>query len=118
MCAKLEQNLVHLEGGREGLDEDGTTNGPVGHANVRLREVENVVPETRFEVVLHLREVVVRSASALDEFLSIVEEVETEVEQRSRHGRVVDSYAWLVKVPSSRTRTESFSKLYTHMDAN
>lgn len=81
------------------------------HADVRLREDEDVVPESRLQIVLHLREVEVRSEPALHEFVGVVVEVDREVEQGSRYGLVVDSDAGLVKVPSSGSvHAEQISK--------
>jgi len=73
----------------------------VGHADVTLREDKDVIPEAGFEVVFHLWEVEVGSQTALDEFVRVVVEVEGKVEERSRHGLVIDCYARFVKVPSS-----------------
>ena len=100
---ELEQDFLHLERRRECLDEDRGADGAVRHADVRLREVEDVVPETSLEVVLHLREVEVRPEPALDELVRVVEEIKREVEQRPRDRRVVDGNAGLIQMPSTRT---------------
>jgi hypothetical protein len=55
---QLVNDLVHLERGSDRLDEDGRTNRAARDAEVVLRETEDVVPETRFQVVFHLREAV------------------------------------------------------------
>ena len=96
MCTELEQNLIHLERSGKGFDKHGSPDGTMLHANVGLREVEDVIPEARLEIVFHLRQVEVRSASALDELVRVVEEVETKVEQRCRHGCIVDGEARLI----------------------
>ena len=73
VLAELKQDLLHLERGGERLDQHGSADGSVLHADVRLREVEDIVPEPRFLVVLHFGEVEVRARAARDElFLAIV----------------------------------------------
>lgn len=96
---ELIDDLVHLEGGSDGLDEDGGTDGTAGHADVVLSQVDGVVPEAGFEMGLHLGEVEVRTETPLHGLEGIVEEVETEVEERSGHGLAIDSDVLLKKVP-------------------
>ena len=73
------------------------------HSNIRLREVEDIVPETSLEVLLHLREVKVRAKAALDELVRVVEEVKGEIEERPGDRGVVDRYTRLVQMPSTGT---------------
>ena len=61
VLTQLEQDLLHLERSRERLDEHRRADRAVLHADVRLRKVEDVVPEARLEVVLHLGKVEVRA---------------------------------------------------------
>lgn len=100
---QLEEDLLHLEGSREGLNEDGTTDCSSGDANVGLGEVEDVVPETGLTVVLHFGKVEVGTESTSDLLFCIVEEEEGEIEDGGGDGGVVDSETGLVKVPSSGT---------------
>lgn len=90
MLLELKEDLVHLEGSGDGLDEDGAADGASGHAQRILTELEDVVPETSFEVVLHLGQVEVRAKASLDELFSVVEEVKTEIEQATGDGLAVD----------------------------
>jgi hypothetical protein len=60
VLAQLEQDLVHLERGRQRLDQDRGANRAARHADGLLGEGEDVVPQPRLEVVLHLRQVEVR----------------------------------------------------------
>ena len=103
MLPELEQDLLHLEGSRKSLNQHCATDGSVRQANVRLREVEDVVPETGLLVVLHLGKIEVRSEATSDELLGVVEEVESKVEDSSRNGLVVDENTRLLKVPSTGT---------------
>ena len=52
MLAQLVEELVHLEGRRERLDEARRAHGAARDAEVRLRREEDVVPEAALEVGL------------------------------------------------------------------
>ena len=60
MLAQLVEDLVHLEGGEYGFDEDRGLDGTPGHAQLVLGQLEDVVPEPGLEVALHLGQVEVR----------------------------------------------------------
>jgi hypothetical protein len=85
VVAQLPQDLVHLERGREGLDEDGGADRPAREPEPVLGQDERVVPEPRLAVALQLREVEVGPAPPLEETAAVVEDVEPEVEQAPRH---------------------------------
>ena len=103
MVPQLKENFLHLESGGDRLDKDGRADGVVSHADVGLREVEDVVPETSLLVVFHLGKIEVRTESASYELLGVVEEVERKVKQGAGHGSVVDGHSGLVQMPSART---------------
>lgn len=104
VISQLEEDFFHLERSRKSFDENSSTDCVMGHANVRLREEEDVVPETRLEVVLHLGQVKVWTSPRLDEFLCIVIEVESKIKDGARDGRIVDSDTRFVEMPAARTR--------------
>lgn len=101
MLAQLIDELLHLKGSHDGLDETSTTDGSTGHANVVLGEVEDVVPEAGLEVGLHLGEVEVWADTDLDRFLGVVEEVESEIEEGTGSDLTVDEDVLLIQVPST-----------------
>lgn len=103
VVAQLVNDFVHFKGGEDGLNQDGTTDGATGHANVVLGEIEDVVPETGLKVALHLGEVEVRAEAATLGLGGIVEKVQAKVEQAARHGLTVDGNVLLVKVPATGT---------------
>jgi len=80
VVAELEQDLLHLKGGRQGLDEDGGTDGVVRHADVGLGEQEDVIPETSFEVMFHLGKIEVRAEATVHQLLGVVVKIEGKVE--------------------------------------
>jgi hypothetical protein len=96
-------NLIHLKSSSDGLNQNSSTDGPPGHANVVLSEVEDVIPESGLEVGLHLGEVEVRTVAASNQLLGVVEEVETKIEQAAGDRLALNSEVLLVKVPASST---------------
>ena len=74
---------------------------PRGDAEPILRVHEDVVPESRLEVRLELREVEVAPVAAV-----VAEEVEPEVEQRAGHRRAVDLEMALLEMPAARADEE------------
>ena len=106
MVSQFKENLFHLEGGRQRFDKDGCPDCIMRNANVGLGKEEDVIPKTRLEIVLHFREVKVRSRAALNELFCIVEEIESKVKQRTGHGFVVNGHPRFVEVPASGTVTQ------------
>lgn len=126
MFPELVNDFVHLERSRDSFDEDGSTNASTRYSEKILRHAEDVVPETSFEVVFHLGEALerehrfkisktsstfkreqdvleVRSVASSEKLFGIVEEVETEIEDRTRHRLTVYKNVVLVEVPSTCT---------------
>jgi hypothetical protein len=123
------QNLLHLERCRDGLDQDSRPDRSVGESNVSGGKGEDIVPQPvravsqrvsdwnsysqrgmngligspSFQVVLHLGQVKVRPAAPLDQLVSVVEEVESEIEHGSGQGFSIDLNSGFVQVPSSWT---------------
>lgn len=83
MVPQFEKNFLHLERSREGLNENGSTDRVMRHANIGLGKDKDIVPETRFKIVFHFREVKVWPRPALHEFMCIVIEVQGKVENGS-----------------------------------
>ena len=81
MIAQLVQNLFHLECREDRFDEHGRADGAAWNSNSLLCEIEDIVPQTRFEMALHLRQVEVGATATIDQRLCIVEEVHSEIEQ-------------------------------------
>jgi hypothetical protein len=65
VVAQLVKDLIHLEGGQDGLDQDGASDRSGGDAQLLLGEDEYLVPQSGFEVILQLRQVEVRPAAAI-----------------------------------------------------
>jgi len=71
-----------------------------------LRVEEDLVPQPRLEVRLHLRQVEVGAAAAAHELPRVVEEVHPEVEERPGDGPAVDDEVRLGEVPPPRAHEQ------------
>lgn len=103
VLSELVDDLVHLKGGENGLDQNGTSDGSSGHADPVLRELEDVVPESGLKVGLHLGEVEVRASASSNGLLGVVEEVQTEIKETTGDGLAINKEVGLIKVPASRS---------------
>ena len=99
---QLVQDFVHLERGRQRFDEDGGLDRAVRNAEGLLRVDEDVVPEARFLVAFHLRQIEIGAGAGSDLLLRIVEEVEREIENAAGHRLAVDLDMRFFKVPAAR----------------
>ena len=102
MIPQLEEYLFHLESSRQRLDQHSSSDCVVRHADVRLGEQEDVIPETRFKVMLHFREIKVRARASFDEFLGVMVKVKSKIKERAGHGSSIDGYARFIEMPASR----------------
>lgn len=99
--------LIHLERSQDGLDEHGAPDRPSGNSQEVLSEIEDVVPQSSFQVRFHLRQIEVRTGSSLDQFVGIVIEVQAEIEQTGRDRLAINRKMLLVQMPASRSNDES-----------
>lgn len=106
VVSQFINDLVHLKGSSDGFNEDGTSDSASRHTYVVLSSVEDVVPQTSFQVRLHLGEIEVWASASLDELMGIVEEVETKVKQTAGDWLSINSEMLLIKVPASSTGNE------------
>ena len=81
MLAQFVKNFVHLERGRNRLDEHRRANRSLRNAELVLRQLEGVIPNARLEMALHFRQIKIRTASARDQLFRVVKKEEPEVEQ-------------------------------------
>ena len=84
VLAQLVEDLVHLERGEHRLDQHRGLDRALRDAELALRGDEDVVPQPRFEVALHLGQVEIGAGVAGEQRLRVVEEVEREIEDRRR----------------------------------
>ena len=66
-----------------------------------LRADEDVIPQPRLKVALHLGQVEVGAAAARQQFLGVVKEVEAKVEEGARHRLAVDEHVLFFKMPAA-----------------
>ena len=106
VIAQLVEDLVHLEGGGQRLDQDCGADGPARQAESLLRSDEDVVPQPRLEVRLDLGQIEVWPRAALDHRPRVVEEAEPEVGERGGDGLALHEDVLLVQVPAARPHQE------------
>ena len=103
MIAQLVENLVHLEGGQDRLDQHGGLDRADRQPQLLLGHHEDVIPEPGLLVALELGQVEVGSGAPVQQSLGVVEEVEPEVEERAGDRLPVDRDVPLVQVPATGT---------------
>src|SRR5438093_3284400 len=97
------EDFVHLESGEDGLNQNSSADGRTAYAQFVLREAENIVPQTRFQMALHLGQVKVWPGSFADQLLRVVEEVEAEVEERTGNRLAVHTEMSFIQMPTAWT---------------
>ncbi len=102
VIAELEQDLLHLERGRDGLDQHGGADRPVRDAEPLLGVAEHLVPQPRLEMALQLRQVVVRPVAVVQQQLGQVVGMQPEVDQGPDAPPAVDQHVGLGQVPAAR----------------
>ncbi len=106
MVAQLPEDLVHLEGCEDRLDEDRRADRPGRELQLLLRGAEDVVPEPRLQMALHLGKVEVGPGPAREQAARVVKEVKTEVEEARRDRPAIDAQVRLVEMPAARADHE------------
>ena len=101
VVAELPEDLLHLEGGGQGLDQEGGADRPVRDVEGPLEEAEEPVPPPRLEVVLDLGDVVLGGLVLVDQRRGGVEDREREVHQAAGHRLAVDPEVGLGEVEAA-----------------
>jgi hypothetical protein len=113
VLAQLVEDLLHLEGRHDRLDQAGGADGAARDAERLLAGDEDVVPQPRLEVALHLGQVEVRPEALVDGDLAAGRQVHAEVEQAAGHRLAVDQDVPLgrcqPRLRTTRVATSSFS---------
>ena len=102
MFAQLVENFVHLKGGRDRLDQHRGADRALRNAELILRQLEDVVPDARFEMALHFRQVKIRAAAARDQLLRVVKKVESKIEKPAGDRLAIDEQVLLDQMPATR----------------
>ena len=97
VLAQLVKNLVHLEGGRDGLDEHRGAQPAPRQVKGVLGEAEHVVPQPSLKMAFHLGQVEERASP-----LGAVEGVEAEVDQARREPILAHEQVFLAQMPAAR----------------
>ena len=103
VLAQFVENFVHFERGENGLDQHGGADRAARNAQLVLREAEHIVPQARFEMAFHLRQIEVRAGASIEQLFGVVKEEQAEIEQRAGDRLAVDQEVLLVQMPAART---------------
>ncbi len=106
MVLQLIEDFVHLEGGRQRLDEDGRLDRAGRQAEQRLRLDEDIVPQTRFEIAFELRQIEIGAGASGQRCLGIEEDIEAEVEQRAGDDFAIERRVGFIEMPAARPDDE------------
>ena len=106
MFAQLEEDLVHLEGRGQGLDQAGRADRAARQAERPLRVQEDLVPQARLEVALQLGEIEVGPGATTQQLGRVVEEEEAEVDEGAGHVATGDAQVPLRQVEPARTHNQ------------
>src|SRR5271163_1683468 len=102
MISQFINELFHFKGGRDRFNETSPANRPTRHTDPILRNTENIIPKAGFEMTFHLGEVKVWTCAGLDEFVGIVEEIETEIKDAAGDRLTINDKVFLIEMPTSR----------------
>src|SRR6185295_4827500 len=111
MFAQFVKDFLSLERGENRFDENRCANRAAWNLQRVLREIENVVPEPRFEVALHLWQIKIGPAATLEQFAGVVKEKEPESEQAAGNRFAIQEQVFLRPMPTTRTHQQRRSFL-------
>ncbi len=101
MIPEFEEDLLHLEGGLDRLDEHGGADGAAGESEFILGPHEHLGPQASVAGSLELGEVEVGAGPCGEGGVGVVEDADPEVEQRSGDRVAIDREVHLVEVQPS-----------------
>ena len=81
MIAQFIENLIHLVGAQDGLNQYRGADGASRNAHCILGKVEYVIPKAGFQMTLHLGQIEIGPGSNRHLLLHVMEEVQAEIEQ-------------------------------------
>ena len=103
---ELVEDLLHLEGGENVLDQHRWADAAVRDVQPFLRVVEHVIPQPRFQVRLELGQVVVRPGAVALLRDPVVVDGEAEIEKTARDGLAVHQNVPFHEVQASGPHAE------------
>src|SRR6201988_3157212 len=101
MVPQFVENFVHFKCGENRLDQDGCPYAALRDAQLFLRKHKNIVPQSRFEMALELRQVEIRSRSCRQQLFCVVKEIEAKIKKGTRHRLTVNQKMALVEMPAA-----------------
>ena len=104
--AQLPQDLIHLERGGQGLDEDGDLDRARHQAEHIFGVGEHRFPQGRFRVALQFRQIQERPALLLRKYACVVQDEQSEVEQGRADRLAIHAQMLFVQMPAARPHHE------------
>ena len=96
------EDFFHLESGEDVLDEHGRLDRALRDLEQLLRAHEHVIPQARFQIMLHFGQIQIDARIVHDAVMSIVEEIHREIEQAGRGGLAIHEDMFFRQVPTAR----------------
>src|SRR5262249_26311244 len=93
-------------GSEDMLDQHSGFNGSLRNSEQLLRSHKDIVPQARLQVVLHLGEIKIRSASTVEAFARVVEKIEREIEQTAGGRLAINLEMLFGQVPAAGSDQE------------
>ena len=106
VVAQFMEDLVDLECGGDGLDEDRDLDRPARQPEHALGVRDDLGPESRLEAVLEFRQVEVRSRASAQELGGVVVQVQAEIHERAGDRLVAVQPVLFGQVPAARPHHE------------
>ena len=117
VLAQLEEDLFHLHGAEDRLDQHRGANRAARDAQRVLGVIEDIVPEAGFVVAFELGQIEVGAAAARQQFAHVAEEVEAKVEEAGADRLAVDGDVALDEVPAARAHQQRGNRIVEPVDA-
>ena len=106
MLTHLVQDLVHLERGKNGLDQHRRLDRAARDAEPVLRHDEDVVPQPRLEMAFELGQIKIGRGASREELFGVVEKIYREIEEAARDRLPIDPDVLFGQVPAGRTHEQ------------
>jgi len=106
VLSQLIQELIHLKGRRKGLNQARGADGATRKAKLILGQVEDLIPQPRLQVALHLGKVEVWTNANGEGEPGVVEEVEAKVKEGARDWEAINQEVLLLQVPATRAHQQ------------
>src|SRR5258707_863545 len=106
VLAQFVQNFVHLKRRKNRFDQHRGANGPARNSNIVLREIKDVIPQSRFQMALQLRQIEIRPSSVREQVFSVMEKEQAKIEQAAGDRLAIHQKMLFIQMPSARANEQ------------